>query len=186
MNQWTFDSLAHANSTTLEELMLTRPAPDYDQIHGFRYAGWNHGFGASLLSGEKLSKAFLRKGKRTMGFNEVILQDHQRHKGKWDRLMIHDRPVQLAFYRVSDVKSEKKEKLYEPYPNAGVFDYALPKMNSGINAIFQCIRDVVVLPNPGDHSLMLCKAHFRRTATKSDFYCYFQLGHRLPIDFPPW
>ncbi len=186
MARWNFDKLSEAKPDTLEKLMRECPAPDYAALDGFRYMGWNHGWGASLLSGEKLSKAFLRDKKKTVGFNEVILQDLAGPKGKWNRLMVGGRPVQLAFYRFARVKDEPEEPWSSPYPQAGVLHYGLPKLNTGVNVIFQCIRDVIVCPNPGDHELLLCKAHFRRSARKADFYCYFQLGKRVPIDFPPW
>ena len=49
------------------------------------------------------------------------------------------------------------------------------------------IRDFVVLPNPGDHGLMLCKAYLQFGFKWANvFYCYFLLGHREEIEFEPW
>jgi hypothetical protein len=46
------------------------------------------------------------------------------------------------------------------------------------------IRDFVVLPNPGDHGLLLGKAYLKLGL--SVFYSYFLLGHRQKIAFEPW
>ena len=81
---------------------------------------------------------------------------------------------------------EPPEKLYRPYRHAGHFNYNVP-LNKWRNLPFRVIRDFVVLPNPGDHGLMLCKAYLQFGFKWANvFYCYFLLGHREEIEFEPW
>ena len=97
------------------------------------------------------------------------------------------RPTQLGYFRSDLVKEEPPQPLYKPYQHLGHFNYDLPDMNKSIYFFFRVIRDFVVLPNPGDHSLMLCKAYLQFIYPSVNvFYCYFLLGHRLKIEHLPW
>jgi hypothetical protein len=82
------------------------------------------------------------------------------------------------------IENEPQQRLYEPYRHAGHFNYNVD-LNTWRNFPFRVIRDMVVLPNPGDHELLLCKAYFQ-LAFLHVFYCYFLLGHRKPIEHEPW
>ena len=73
----------------------------------------------------------------------------------------------------------------KPYRHLASFSYDVP-FHKWYLIFFATIRDFVVLPNPGDNSLMLCKAYIRFTDNVSVFYCYFLLGHRQEIRYLPW
>lgn len=182
---WTFDSLARADRKALEEVLLTGAAPDLEELNGWIYCGWNHEW-VGRLSGEKFKKGFRKKDGRNMGYNELVRQDGQGHDGEWKVRMKDGRPRQLGYFRVALVEDEPAEPLNRPYRHTGHFNYDVP-INTGLNLPFRVIRDYVVLPNPGDHSLMLCKAFFQFGFEWANiFYCYFLLGHRQEIRFEPW
>jgi hypothetical protein len=184
-NPWTFNTLAQADRATLERVLRTGPAPDLEQLNGYIYCGWNHEW-VSIISGRKFKKGFRKKDGRNFGYNEIVDQDNKGYEGAWDVKMKDGRPIQLGYFRVSQVADEPPQRLYEPYQHLASFNYAVPE-NTGKNLIFRMIRDVVVLPNPGDHSLMLCKAYFQLGFRWLNvFYCYFLLGHREEIKFEPW
>jgi hypothetical protein len=183
MAPWTYETLAAADRKTLEEVLKGGRPPDFDQLEGFIYCGWNHEW-VGRLSGEKFKKGFRRKGERTLGYNEIVRQDRKGFHGEWEVKLKNGRPIQVGYFRVADVKDEPPNRLYEPYRHAGHFNYHVD-LNTWRNVPFRVIRDFVVLPNPGDHGLMLCKAYFQ-LAFLHVFYCYFLLGHRQPIEHEPW
>ena len=55
-------------------------------------------------------------------------------------------------------------------------DYAVGR-NTGANLPLRVIQDYAVLPNPGDHDLMLGKANFKAGPVRF-FVCFFQLELR--------
>ena len=183
MTPWTFESLAEADRDKLEEVVRTGTPPEYDRLEGFIYCGWNHEW-VGRLSGEKFKKGFRRKDGRTLGYNEICRQDRQRYRGDWEVKLRNGRPIQVGYFRVGLIEDEPEQKLYRPYRHAGHFNYNVD-LNTWRNLPFRVIRDMVVLPNPGDHELLLCKAYFQ-LAFLHVFYCYFLLGHRQPIEHEPW
>lgn len=186
-NPWTYESLAAVNGDALEKILLDSPAPDLEQLNGWIYCGWNHEWVASALSGEKFKKAFWKRNGKNFGFNHMVVQDHLGYRGKWQDQLRNGKPIQLGFFRCSMTRTEPPYELYQPYLHTAHFNYDLADLNTGFNVMFRPVRDFVVLPNPGDHSLMLCKAYFHLAQHIDPFYCYFLLGHREQIThFPSW
>jgi hypothetical protein len=183
MTPWTFETLAEADRDELEKVVRTGAPPEYDQLDGYIYCGWNHEW-VGRLSGEKFKKGFRPKGGRTLGYNEICRQDRRSYRGEWEVKLKDGRPIQVGYFRVGNIEDEPRQKLYEPYGSAGHFNYNVA-LNTGRNLPFRVIRDMVVLPNPGDHELMLAKAYFQ-VSFLHVFYCYFLLGHRQPIEHEPW
>jgi hypothetical protein len=183
---WTYETLAQCNTTQLENILMTGSAPDPEQLNGWIYCGWNHEL-IGKLSGEKFKKGFYKKNGRNFGYNEICEQDSDSFRGAWKVRLSNGRPTQLGYFRSSYVKDEPAQPLYKPYQHLGHLNYDLPDMNKSIYFFFRVIRDFVVLPNPGDHSLMLCKAYLQFIYPSVNvFYCYFLLGHRLKIEHLPW
>jgi hypothetical protein len=183
MTPWTFETLAEADRGKLEEVVRSGDPPDYDQLEGYVYCGWNHEW-VGRLSGEKFRKGFRRKDERPLGYNEICRQDDNGFNGEWDVKLKNGRPIQVGYFRVGRIEDEPRQKLYAPYGSAGHFNYNVD-LNTWRNLPFRVIRDMVVLPNPGDHDLMLAKAYFQVSFLHL-FYCYFLLGHRRPIEHEPW
>ncbi|MCP5050512.1 MAG: hypothetical protein GY940_25330 [bacterium] len=183
---WTYDTLAQADRKTLENVLLEGTAPDMEKLNGYIYCGWNHEW-IGRLSGEKFKKGFWKKEGKVLGFNEMCHQDRKRYQGEWKvRTRKNGVPYQLAFFRTGLIKDEKPIRLYRPYQHLGHFNYNIKENNSLINFTMKVIRDMVVLPNEGDHDLMLCKAYFRLLPFLNIFYCYFLLGHKQEMKYFPW
>ena len=184
MTPWTFETLAAADRDKLEEVVRAGDPPDFDQLEGYIYCGWNHEW-VGRLSGEKFKKGFRRKDGKAFGYNEICRQDRQSFRGEWEVKLKEGRPIQVGYFRVGTIADESRQhKIYEPYQHAGHFNYDVD-LNTWRNVPFRVIRDMVVLPNPGDHDLMLCKAYFVLGPLHL-FYCYFLLGNRVPIEHEPW
>jgi hypothetical protein len=186
MSPWTFETLAATDRKKLEEVVLGGTAPDFDQLERYIYCGWNHEW-VGRLSGEKFKKGFRRRDGRALGYNEVCRQDRQGYRGKWQVKLKNGRPKhRLGYFRVAHIRDEPPQRLYSRYPHAGCFDYNVD-LNTWHNLPFRVIRDIVVLPNPGDHSLLLARAYFQLGFPWLNvFYCYFLLGHRQEIEHEPW
>ena len=182
---WTYETLAQADKATLESILLTGTAPDVEQLNGYIYCGWNHE-PIGKISGEKFKKGFYKKDGANFGYNETVIQDHKKYNGEWKVGLHKVRPNQLGYFRVSYVKDEPYHKLYQPYKHLAHFDYNINGFHKLTLSFFRVIRDFVVLPNEGDHSLMLCKAYLHFTESFNIFYCYFLLGHRKEIHYLPW
>ncbi len=181
---WTYETLAQANRSTLEQILLTGKPPDVEQMNGYIYCGWNHEW-VGTLSGRKFKKGFYQKDDKVYGYNELVVQDGKGYRGEWQSRMKNNRPIQVGYFRTSLVQDEPPQKLSQPYQHLAHYNYNIP-MNKGFNFIFRVIRDFVVLPNEGDHSLVLCKAYLQFLPRLNVFYCYFLLGHRQPIEYKPW
>jgi hypothetical protein len=178
MSAWTFETLAAADREKLEEVVRTGVAPDYGELEGFVYCGWNQQR-VARLTGEKFRKVFRRREGRPFGYNEVVRQDRQGYGGKWEPKLENGRPVEIGHFRVANVADEPPRRLYRPYRHGGLFDYNVA-VNTGRNFPLRVIRDITALPNPGDHGLVLGKAYLQ-LGPFHVFYSYFVLGHRRPI-----
>lgn len=182
--KWTYETLAQVDRSTLEQVLLNGTAPDPEQLNGYIYCGWNHEW-IGHLSGKKFKKGFWKKDGKNFGYNEIVVPDYQEYRGEWQVRMWQGRPIQLGYFRTSLVNQEPPQPLYEPYQHLGHFNYNI-SINTGPNVFFRFIRDFVVLPNEGDHSLMLCKAYLQGFHWLNIFYCYFLLGHRQEIEYLPY
>jgi hypothetical protein len=167
---WTFETLAEADRQSLEEVMLSGSPPDFEQLEGYSYRGWNQQR-IARVSGEKFKKAFRSKDGRRLGYNEVVRQDGKRWRGEWEVKTKDGRPIQIGYFEVS------------PANNSVLFDYNV-ELNTGRNFPLRVIRDFAVLPNPGDHDVLLGKAYLQLGLRV--FYSYFVLGHRQQIAHEPW
>lgn len=179
MTAWTFETLAAADRKTLEEVLLAGTPPDFEQLEGHIYCGWNHER-VARLTGEKFKKGFRRRDGRQLGYNEIVRQDGEGYRGEWQLKLENGQPVRVGYFRVGPVEDEPPQRLYRPYVHAGLFNYNVD-LNKWRNFPLRVIRDVVVLPNPGDNSLVLGKAYLR-LAFLHIFYSYFVLGHRREIE----
>ncbi len=183
---WTYESLAQATSDELETILRTGTAPDLEQLNGYIYCGWNHEW-IGNLSGKKFKKGFMKKDGANLGYNEIVIQDSDGVTGEWRQNLGSDgKPSQLGYFRTAYVRNEPPINIARPYQQLGFFDYDIPHMHKWYLSFFRVIRDFVVLPNPGDNSLLLCKAYLRVFPFLNIFYCYFQLGRREPIKYLPW
>jgi hypothetical protein len=126
---WTWDTLTRADSRTYRELMRTGDTPDPQRILGDAFTGLNRGL-LPKLTGERFQKVFHTQDGHPFGHNVV------------DR---GGRPVELGWFSVLMTGRTM------------LFDYNV-KGNRGLYLPLRGLRDDVVLPNPGDHDLLLGRA----------------------------
>ncbi|MGO9480372.1 MAG: hypothetical protein ACLP05_01145 [Candidatus Kryptoniota bacterium] len=183
---WTYDTLAQASPAELEKILCTGESPDMEELNGYTYCGWNHDW-IGYLTGQKFKKGFKKKDGKNIGYNEMVIQDSSGYLGKWNQRIESDgKPMQLGYFRTAYVKDEPPGKLNQRYINLGYFNYDIRRMDRWYCIYFKVIRDFLVLPNAGDNSLLLGKTYLRIFPSLDIFACYFQLGHREEIQYPPW
>ncbi len=182
MARWTFKKLAAANKPTLEKLMCESSSPNIEKLNGLVYCGWNHD-AIGKLTGKKFKKGFCRKEGVCYGYNETVAQDENGYYGEWKMKGRHTKPFHMGYFRVSYAKDEESEY----YSQSVLFNYNVPD-NKWHLSFFRLIRDFIVLPNPGDHSLMLGKAYLQLWSNTRIACCYFILGYPensqiIPVHF---
>jgi hypothetical protein len=126
---WTWDTLTRADGQTFRELMRSGATPDPERILGDTFKGLNRGL-LPKLTGERFHKVFHREGGEPFGHNVV-------ERG--------GRPVELGWFRVGSSGQAMR------------FDYNDAR-NKGLYLPLRGLKDDVVLPNPGDHDLLLGRA----------------------------
>jgi hypothetical protein len=164
---WTFQTLAAADRGTLEQVLLKGSTPDPVALEGTVHRGWNHE-PIATLSGRKFRKAFYRRDGALVGHNQVVEQDGKGPGGEWRVKLKDGRPEQIGYYRVVPAIGPPR------YAHALRLDYDVPQ-NRGLHVVLRLIQDDVVLPNPGDHDLLLGKAYLRLGPVRV-FFSYFVLG----------
>lgn len=182
---WTFETLAQASKSSLENIFLNGTAPDIEQLNGNIYCGWNHE-PIGKLTGEKFKKGFCKKEGINYGYNEPVKQDRKKYMGEWiSGIANKSQPTQMGYFRVAYAKDEDILQSYMPYRHLAVFNYKVPQPK-WYQGFFRVIRDFIVLPNEGDHSLLLGKAYVQLPGSIKIFCCYFLLGHPQKIQYTPW
>ena len=131
MSAWTWETLNGADRKVLEEVMRTGATPDIEQLLGHSYRGLNRGF-VTRITGRRFKKVFHEHEGRPFGHNIVD------RRGK---------PVEIGWFSL------------RPEGRLVRFDYNV-EQNGGLNLPLRGIQDLVVLPNPGDNTLVLGKAYF--------------------------
>ena len=105
------------------------------------------------------------------------------------RKLAQDRGNSFYMIPASELQNwvQASQPLYRDYTHALLFDYNVDLNNDLRNLPLRIIRDIVVLPNPGDHELMLGKAYLQLGFRWINlFYSYFVLGQRERIEQGPW
>jgi hypothetical protein len=128
---WTWDSLTTADKGTLREVFRTGGMPDVEQLLGHTYDGLNRGL-VTRITGQRFKKLFYTVDGEPFGHNVMDKRG---------------RPVELGWYRV------------RPDGRTVRIDYNVER-NRGLHVVLRALQDYVVLPNAGDHALLLGKACF--------------------------
>jgi hypothetical protein len=128
---WTWESLTTADKGTLKRVFEESATPDIEGLLHGTYDGLNIGL-LTRLTGRRFKKLFyLREG-------EPFGHNIQEKRG---------RPVELGWYRV------------RPDGQVVQIDYDV-EQNRGFYVVLRALRDRIVLPNPGDHELVLGEARY--------------------------
>jgi hypothetical protein len=128
---WTWESLTTADKGTLKRVFEEGATPDIQQLLDGTYDGLNIGL-LPRLTGRRFKKLFYLRDGEPFGHNI------QEKRG---------RPVELGWYRVrADGRVAR-------------IDYDV-KQNRGFYVLLRALQDRIVLPNPGDHELVLGEARY--------------------------
>ena len=127
----TWEELIAADRTALAELMRTGATPDPEELMGHTYRGLNRGL-VTRITGRRFKKVFHEQDGQPFGHNIV------ERRGK---------PVEIGWFSL------------RPEGHTVRFDYNVTQ-NRGANFPLRGIQDLTVLPNPGDHGLVLGRARF--------------------------
>ena len=128
---WTWESLTTAGKSTMKEVFEAGETPDIEQLLGHTYEGLNRGL-ITRITGQRFKKLFYLRDGEPFGHNI------QEKRG---------RPVELGWYRV--------------YPDGRTvrIDYNVSQ-NRGVYVALRALQDRIVLPNAGDHDLVLGEARY--------------------------
>lgn len=175
---WTFESLAQAGRPVFEQILQSHPAPDPAQLAGYVYKGWNDAF-ITHLTGKKFKKCFFHSGIDTFGCNLVIVYDFKAYRGEWRELSLFGGVPRGGYYQVCELPQTAIAE-YVAYQQCRLFNYNVAR-NTWLMFPLRVIRDVVALPNPDSHDLVLGKAYLQLLPASLVFISYFILGMREPL-----
>ncbi|MCL4246986.1 MAG: hypothetical protein KJ065_02420 [Anaerolineae bacterium] len=176
---WTFESLAQAGRATFEQILCHNPPPDPAQLAGYVYKGWNDGF-ITYLTGRKFKKCFWQDGDGGQGCNLVIMYDFKEYRGEWREVSLFGQTLRAGYYGIQEVPQASSIAEYVPYQPLKLLNYNVGR-NTWLNLPLRTIRDVVALPNPDTHELVLGKAYIQLLPLSLVFVSYFVLGMREPL-----
>lgn len=128
---WTWDSLTTADKGTLKRVFEEGATPDIEALLGGTYDGLNIGL-LPRLTGRRFKKLFYLRDGEPFGHNI------QEKRG---------RPFELGWYRV------------RPDGRTVRIDYNVSQ-NRGFYITLRALQDRIVLPNAGDHELVLGEARY--------------------------
>ena len=128
---WTWESLTTADKGTLKRVFEEGATPDIEELLDGTYEGLNIGL-LTRLTGRRFKKLFYLRDGEPFGHNI------QEKRG---------RPVELGWYRV------------RPDGRVVRIDYDV-EQNRGFYVVLRALQDRIVLPNPGDHELVLGEARY--------------------------
>lgn len=175
---WTFEALAQAGRDVFEDILCHNPAPDPAQLAGYVYKGWNDAF-ITHLTGKKFKKCFFHDGTDTFGCNLVIIYDFKEFRGEWHELNLFGSVPRGGYYQIVPVPDAGIAE-YVPYRQQKLLNYNVAR-NTWLMFPLRVIRDVVALPNPDSHELVLGKAYLQLMPLSLMFISYFILGMREPL-----
>jgi hypothetical protein len=170
---WTFEELARADKTTLEEVLIESRAPDPEILKGRRYDGYNHDW-LGQRSGRKFRKFFMKKDGIIYGINHLMEQDKDGYLGEWKPRIADGKPAERGYFRVMYVRDITQTKLSLPYRHLTYFDYNVG-LNPQRDILARAVRDFVGLPNENDYNLLLGKAYLHFASWLDVFASYFLL-----------
>lgn len=156
--KWTYEKLALSDPATLSEVMRQGITPEFSEIAGWEFKGYNQPKITGILGFQKFKKGFfIGEGQRIdgpeiMGYNVLVVQNGL--YGKWIALPNEDTPKRYGFYRVYKVRPEERDN---KYTQALLLNYGIPR--NGLNPA-RLLRDSLVRVDPDNPDLFLGEANF--------------------------
>ncbi len=149
--EYTYEQLARLSDSKLNEIFRQSKTPDFENLAGYEFRGWNTPAFASLLGIRKFKKGFYHKDGKPFGYNIPVRQNGL--NGQWICKPSDDNPGRFGFYSVNKPGTIP---ISEKEPHALVLDYS-----AGDNKLFEgsFLRDYLVQPHPDNPEIYLGKAY---------------------------
>jgi hypothetical protein len=176
MGKYSYEELCQKSDKELEEIFKAGITPDFKNLLGYEFRGFNVPKITKILGFQKFKKGFFTAagqkpdGNEVMGFNVLIDQK----KDKWCALPSEDKPKRYGFYRVYKVKPSERDN---KYPNALLLNYGISR--NGIHPA-RLLRDYLVQVEPDNPDLYLGRAYFALGPLRL-FPSFFVLERYNPI-----
>jgi len=174
---WTFETLAATDKFTSEQVLSHGTMPDLNKLNGLCFCGYNRGFIGKLIA-EKFKRGFFEHKGIQYGYDQEAKQDDFKFKGLW----LTKRIGKIGYFTVRPLKAETGT--FKPYQHLVLFDHQIEGAKNK-HGYFKFFRDVITLPNPGDHSLLLGKTYLALSKRLNIFCGYFILGYPQPNSYAP-
>ncbi len=158
MERWTYEKLARSDPGTLEQVMRQGITPEFSDLIGWEFRGFNQPYITRILGFQKFKKGFFVApgqnpgGPEFSGYNVPVVQNGL--YGKWLALPDEDNPKRYGFYRAYRVKPDERDN---KYPNALLLNYGIAR--NGLNPA-RLLRDYLIQVDTGNPDLFLGEASF--------------------------
>jgi len=158
MSRYKYEELCQMKDKELEEIFRQGKTPEFKNLIGWEFRGYNVPYITEILGFRKFKKGFFvgpgqsPEGAEIMGYNVLVLQNG--FFGKWIALPDENYPKRYGFYLVYKVRPEEPDN---KYPNALLLNYG--KAKNGLHPA-RFLRDYLVQPDPDNPDLYLGKAYF--------------------------
>jgi len=150
-----YETLAGSDDEALEWVLLRGSMPDFAELDGWEFRGYNVNPASELIRARKFKKGFYADpadASVARGYNVKVEQNGLLNP--WIDQLKHGAPVRHALYAVYPVRADEKDNLY---PNALMLNYGM-----GQNPPFdpsRVLRDYLVKVSPDNDDLFLGKAY---------------------------
>ncbi len=147
----TLEDLAKLGNPELMQVFAEGKTPEWDQLRGFEFRGFNVGTPPKLLGIQKFKKGFFNKSDQPFGYNIPVMQNGL--YGKWISKPHDENPKRFGWYSVGPVDPNAKEN---KEPHAFLINY-----HDGNNPLHDgswILRDYIVQVDHDNPDLYLGKA----------------------------
>ncbi|MCA9773339.1 MAG: hypothetical protein KC466_13075, partial [Myxococcales bacterium] len=115
MGVYTFEQLQRASDRELEEILRAGKSPNFADMEGWEFKGFNTPPWARLLGIQRFKKGFFKRGTLAFGYNIPV--DQRAPAGTWTCKPSDAAPKRFGFYEETPADSR--------YPHALLLDYGL-------------------------------------------------------------
>lgn len=179
--KYDFNGLARADVSELEQLIVQGHLPDFEQIAGWEFKGYNRPEFTKYLGIRKFVKGFYIDESDHpggyCGYNVQVIQTPL--EGPWNKKRKKGKPAVHGFYHVLPVKTESLDNLY---PNSYLLDYGRSAKNPAFDPS-RGLRDYLVQVYEDNPDLLLGKAYFALSRTRIEV-SYFILERLEKGEYP--
>ena len=150
-----YETLAGSDDEALEQVIAQGGMPDFDELEGWEFRGYNVNPASELIRARKFKKGFYADPADPAvmrGYNVKVEQNGLLNP--WVDQLQHGSPVRHALYAVYPVRANEKDNLY---PQALMLNYGMGQ-NPPLDPS-RVLRDYLVQVSPDNTDLYLGKAY---------------------------